>query len=79
MENCELKFTDRSARRDRPDAPWSKDTGARGLRSIIEEVMLDIMFELPDQPEGSCLCRHRRRRRGTRQALQAPEPKTKSA
>ncbi len=28
-----------------------KDTGARGLRSIIEEVMLDIMFELPDQPE----------------------------
>ena len=30
-----------------------KDTGARGLRSIIEEVMLDIMFDLPDQPAGS--------------------------
>src|SRR3984893_16455655 len=25
-----------------------RDTGARGLRSIIEEVMTDIMFELPD-------------------------------
>ena len=27
-----------------------KDTGARGLRSIIEEVMLDIMFDLPEHP-----------------------------
>ena len=24
-----------------------KDTGARGLRSIIEEFMLDIMYEIP--------------------------------
>ena len=30
-----------------------KGTGARGLRSIVEEAMLDIMFELPDQPEGT--------------------------
>ena len=28
----------------------NKGTGARGLRSITEEVMLDIMYELPDQP-----------------------------
>ncbi len=28
-----------------------KDTGARGLRSIVEEIMLDIMFELPDAPQ----------------------------
>jgi ATP-dependent Clp protease ATP-binding subunit ClpX len=26
-----------------------KDTGARGLRSIVEEVMLDIMYELPER------------------------------
>src|SRR4029077_8782864 len=26
-----------------------KDTGARGLRSIVEDVMLDIMYELPDR------------------------------
>ena len=25
-----------------------RDTGARGLRSIVEEVMIDIMYELPD-------------------------------
>jgi ATP-dependent Clp protease ATP-binding subunit ClpX len=30
-----------------------KGTGARGLRSIIEDVMLDIMFELPDQQSGT--------------------------
>jgi ATP-dependent Clp protease ATP-binding subunit ClpX len=25
-----------------------RDTGARGLRSIVEDVMTDVMFELPD-------------------------------
>jgi ATP-dependent Clp protease ATP-binding subunit ClpX len=30
-----------------------RDTGARGLRSIVEEIMTDIMFELPDlDPKG---------------------------
>jgi ATP-dependent Clp protease ATP-binding subunit ClpX len=30
-----------------------RDTGARGLRSIVEEIMTDIMFELPDlEPKG---------------------------
>ena len=28
-----------------------KDTGARGLRSIVEDLMLDIMYELPDRPD----------------------------
>jgi len=27
--------------------------GARGLRGILEEVMLDIMYELPEQAEGT--------------------------
>ena len=26
-------------------------TGARGLRSIIEEVMMDVMFEIPSQED----------------------------
>ncbi|RKZ35926.1 MAG: ATP-dependent Clp protease ATP-binding subunit ClpX [Gammaproteobacteria bacterium] len=29
-----------------------KGTGARSLRTIMEEIMLDIMFTLPDQPPG---------------------------
>lgn len=28
-----------------------RKTGARGLRSIIEETMLDIMFEIPSQED----------------------------
>mgnify|MGYP003573546825 CR=1 FL=1 len=52
MEESTLSFTDEAlvaiARR-----AHEKGTGARGLRSIIESVMLDIMFELPDQEKGS--------------------------
>ncbi len=51
MEEAELQFTpgalESIARR-----AHDRETGARGLRSIIETVMLDIMFELPDQPRG---------------------------
>ena len=28
-----------------------RDTGARALRGIIEELMLDLMYELPEQKE----------------------------
>ncbi len=52
MENAELGFTE-AALRMIAERAMEKDTGARGLRSIIEEVMLEIMFELPDQPAGS--------------------------
>jgi ATP-dependent Clp protease ATP-binding subunit ClpX len=30
-----------------------RNTGARALRAVCEEVMLDIMFRLPDQPAGT--------------------------
>ena len=52
MENAELGFTE-AALRAIAERAMEKDTGARALRSIIEEVMLDIMYELPDQPAGS--------------------------
>ena len=51
MEKSELKFTE-DALRGIAKRAMSKGTGARGLRSIIEEVMLDIMFDLPDQKNG---------------------------
>ena len=51
MENAELHFTEEALVAIARKAQ-EKDTGARGLRSIIEEVMLDIMYELPDQPPG---------------------------
>jgi ATP-dependent Clp protease ATP-binding subunit ClpX len=48
MENAELEFTG-DALRAIAQMAMEKDTGARGLRSIVEDSMLDIMFELPDQ------------------------------
>lgn len=52
MENCEVAFTD-SGLQEIARQALAKGTGARGLRSIIENVMLEAMFELPDQPRGS--------------------------
>jgi ATP-dependent Clp protease ATP-binding subunit ClpX len=47
MEGAEVEF-DESALREIARKAKARDTGARGLRSIIEEVMLDIQYELPD-------------------------------
>ena len=51
-DSIELVFTD--------DALWSisdraleRETGARGLRSIIETALLDVMFELPSRKDVS--------------------------
>ncbi len=48
MEGAELEFQHRRAQARSPRWPSERDTGARGLRSIVEEVMTDIMFELPE-------------------------------
>jgi ATP-dependent Clp protease ATP-binding subunit ClpX len=47
MEGAELEFED-GALREIARRAKSRETGARGLRSIVEEVMLDVMYELPD-------------------------------
>ncbi|TWU54525.1 ATP-dependent Clp protease ATP-binding subunit ClpX [Rubripirellula tenax] len=52
MENCELKFTEEALHYVARKA-LNKGVGARGLRGILEEVMLDIMYDLPEQPEGT--------------------------
>jgi ATP-dependent Clp protease ATP-binding subunit ClpX len=46
MENCTLEFTE-DALREIVRKACDRDTGARALRGIIEELMLDIMYELP--------------------------------
>ena len=46
FENCELVFTD-DALAAIANAALHRGTGARGLRSILEETLLDVMFELP--------------------------------
>jgi ATP-dependent Clp protease ATP-binding subunit ClpX len=51
MEDADVEFTE-SALVAIAKKALEKKTGARGLRSIIENVMLDIMYELPDLPAG---------------------------
>ena len=50
MDQVELAFTpeglDAAAR-----LALQRETGARGLRSIIESVLLDIMYEIPSRPD----------------------------
>ncbi|MDX2038996.1 MAG: ATP-dependent Clp protease ATP-binding subunit ClpX [Isosphaeraceae bacterium] len=48
MEGAEIEFTPEALQAIAQRAK-EKDTGARGLRSIVEEIMLDIMYELPDR------------------------------
>ncbi len=50
MENVKLTFTDESLRAVVTEA-MDKKTGARSLRSILEEVMLDVMFNAPTQED----------------------------
>ena len=46
LDEVKLEFTDEALKAIAKKA-MAKDTGARALRSIIEEFMLDIMFEIP--------------------------------
>ncbi|MDA8387821.1 MAG: ATP-dependent Clp protease ATP-binding subunit ClpX [Nitrospiraceae bacterium] len=48
MDNVRLRFTE-SALRQIARRAIKKKTGARGLRSILEGVMLDVMFEVPSE------------------------------
>lgn len=48
MENIQLEF-DPAAIRAVAQMAMERDTGARGLRSILEESMTDLMFDVPSR------------------------------
>jgi len=50
MEKVQLKFTDGALKAVAREAVKRK-TGARGLRSILEEAMLDTMYDLPSRTD----------------------------
>ena len=50
MEGCQLEFTEGSLKLIAQRA-LKRDTGARALRSVMEEIMLDLMYQLPDLQE----------------------------
>ena len=57
----------------------NKGTGARGLRTIVEEAMLDIMYELPDQGEGITYRIDGDFITGQNRFIKMPTPQSKSA
>ena len=52
MEETELEFTDKALHSLARKA-LKRDTGARALRAITEELMVDLMYQLPDEPKGN--------------------------
>jgi ATP-dependent Clp protease ATP-binding subunit ClpX len=50
MDNAELEFTDDALRALAAKA-LKRDTGARALRAITEELMIDLMYQLPEEPK----------------------------
>ncbi len=50
MEGCQLEFTEGALKLIAQRA-LKRDTGARALRSVMEEIMLDLMYQLPDLQE----------------------------
>ena len=49
MDEVDLEFEEEALRAVAKKAA-AKKTGARALRSIIEEFMMDIMYEIPKDP-----------------------------
>ncbi|HIJ75071.1 MAG TPA: ATP-dependent Clp protease ATP-binding subunit ClpX [Candidatus Hydrogenedentes bacterium] len=50
LENVKLHFSDETIEAI-ADRAIEKDTGARGLRAILEDIMLNIMFDLPSRKD----------------------------
>ena len=55
FEDVELEFTD-DALEAVAEQALLRGTGARGLRAILEEVLLDVMYDLPSRTDvGKCV------------------------
>ena len=52
LDSAELEFTD-GALKAISERAIDRNTGARGLRAILEETMLDIMYEVPSRKDVS--------------------------
>ena len=48
IDGVELKFTEEALRKV-VELTAQKGTGARGLRSVLEQAMMDIMYDIPSQ------------------------------
>src|SRR5205814_10526043 len=51
LEGADVEFTP-AALRLIAERALKRDTGARALRAVCEEIMLELMYKLPDQQQG---------------------------
>jgi len=78
LDNVELIVAD-EALKAIAEAALEKEIGARGLRTVFEEVMLDVMFDIPSSPDiVQCLINEETVREGKRPQLirESDEQKT---
>jgi len=75
MEECELDFTDEALHYVARKA-LAKGVGARGLRGIVEEAMLDIMYDLPEQGKGTTVKVDESVVAGKKDVFQMPQTKS---
>ena len=52
MDDCQLEFTD-GALSALARKALTRDTGARALRAITEELMVDLMYDLPEETKDA--------------------------
>lgn len=82
MDNVQLEFKPDAIRAIAQEA-YRRKTGARALRAIVEEIMLDVMYELPSRKDLTrCLItREMVEKRSTAELLLHPSsiPKPESA
>ena len=53
MDNVDLQFSPEALEAIAATA-LRRGAGARGLRSIVEKLLMDVMFEVPSMPEAAC-------------------------
>ena len=71
LDGVELEFTE-DAIAAIADQAMERGTGARGLRAIIEEVLLHVMYDVPSRGDVAKVDRHRRGRHRRRRAHPGP-------
>ncbi|MBW4664390.1 MAG: ATP-dependent protease ATP-binding subunit ClpX [Chroococcus sp. CMT-3BRIN-NPC107] len=82
MDNVQLEFKPDALKAIAKEA-YRRKTGARALRAIVEELMLEIMYELPSRKDVTCctITREMVEKRSTAELLVHPSslPKPESA
>jgi ATP-dependent Clp protease ATP-binding subunit ClpX len=82
MDNVQLEFKPEALRAIAQEA-YRRKTGARALRGIVEELMLEVMYELPSRKDVDCctVTREMVEKRSTAELLVHPSsmPKPESA